>query len=291
MTRWPIAAAALMLLLSACTGPGGGAGGAADRDSDPVLPESEHIDGMFSVGDRELYLTCSGSGEPTILLEGGEGMSSDALYPIRAMLDSTAHVCSYDRANLGQSGEAPLPRTADQVADDLNHLLDAAEVPGPFVLVGHSAGGFFVQHYARAYPDDVRGVVALNPVPPYDQARELMFPLMTEEERAGEVRYFGGDNQEGIDYETSTEELKALKVPDRMPFQLVISTSAQCASEDDICGRSYPGYEQAMEAVAAEWGAEVTEVDAGHELYVDDPEAVLAALDDLLERAGYPDVL
>src|SRR3712207_446601 len=139
MKRWPLAAAAGVLALSACSAPGGAT---SEADSTgPALPESAHIDGMFPVGDRELYLTCSGSGEPTILLEGGEGMASDALYPIRAMLDSSAHVCSYDRAGIGMSPDAPLPRDADQLTADLNGLLKAANVPGPFVLVGHSLGG------------------------------------------------------------------------------------------------------------------------------------------------------
>jgi Serine aminopeptidase, S33 len=292
MKRWPLAAAAAVLALSACSGPGGADTSSEADSTAPALPESEHIDGMFPVGDRELYLTCSGSGEPTILLEGGEAMDSGALYPIRAMLDSAAHVCSYDRAGLGMSPAAPLPRDADQMTADLNELLTAAKVPGPIVLVGHSTGGFLVQHYARTHPDDVRGVVAMNPVPPYDQARELMFPLMTEEERAGEVGYFGGANEEGIDYEASTEQLRSTQVPDGVAFHLVISTDAQCADPDDICGRSYPGYEQIMQSVADEWpDGEFTQVEAGHEIHADDLEAVLAAIDDVLERAGYPDVL
>ena len=292
MKRWPLAAAAAVLALSACSGPGGAATSSGADSTGPALPESAHIDGMFPVGDRELYLTCSGSGEPTILLESGEGMDSGALYPIRAMLDSTTHVCSYDRAGLGMSADAPLPRDADQLAADLNGLLGSANVPGPFVLIGHSLGGLLVQHYARAYPDDVRGVVAMNPVPPYDRARELMFPLMTEEERAGEVQYFSGQNAEGIDHEASAEQLNSRQVPGGVPFHLVISTVAQCPETDDSCGRSYPGYEQIMEAVAAEWPeGQFTRVEAGHEIYADDLDAVLAAIDDVLERAGYPDVL
>ena len=108
MKRWLLTAAAAVLTLSGCSGPGGGgAGTGTGTDSTgPALPESAHIDGRFPVGDRELYLTCSGSGQPTILLESGEGQDSGALYPIRAALDSQAHVCSYDRANIGMSGAA-----------------------------------------------------------------------------------------------------------------------------------------------------------------------------------------
>jgi pimeloyl-ACP methyl ester carboxylesterase len=175
---------------------------------------------------------------------------------------------------------------------DLNELLKSAQVPGPFVLIGSSAGGLLAQHYARAYPGDVRGVVSMNPVPPYEQERELMFPLMTEDERADEVQYFSGQNEEGIDYETFSKQLASKPVPGGVPFALLISTAAQCADPDDICGRSYPGYEQIMKAVAAEWpDGTFTEVESGHEIHLDALDAVMKAVDDVLNRAGYADVL
>jgi pimeloyl-ACP methyl ester carboxylesterase len=60
--------------------------------------------------------------------------------------------CAYDRANMGSSGTAPTPRTALMIVSDLHQLLQTADVAGPYVLVGHSAGGFFVQLYGRRYP-------------------------------------------------------------------------------------------------------------------------------------------
>jgi pimeloyl-ACP methyl ester carboxylesterase len=85
--------------------------------------------------------------------------------PVRQAFDLRVRVCAYDRANTGASGAAPTPRAATAVAADLNGLLAAAQMPGPYVLVGHSAGGMFVQSYARRYPDSVVGLVAMHPVP------------------------------------------------------------------------------------------------------------------------------
>ena len=103
-------------------------------------------------------------------------------------------VCSYDRANTGQSeGGAPQPRRAPEVVSDLHDLLAAAKVPGPYLLVGNSAGGMLVQAYARSYPEAVSGVVAMNPVPPWDEWVQRAFPAMTKAERRGEIAYYGGE--------------------------------------------------------------------------------------------------
>ncbi|MFJ2768468.1 alpha/beta fold hydrolase [Streptomyces sp. NPDC087300] len=71
----------------------------------------------------------------------------------------------YDRAGTGWSepGRTPLPRTAAEVTDELRALLRAAEVPGPYVLVGHSLGGLYVRHYAQRFPDEVAALLLLDP--------------------------------------------------------------------------------------------------------------------------------
>ena len=137
--------------------------------------------------------------------------------------------CSYDRANTGQSGSAPTPRTAAEIVADLNALLSAASIPGPYVLVGHSAGGMFVQMYARTFPQDVAGVLAMNAVPPFAEWEEQGFPEMTKQERAGEIAYYEGQNGESFDYRVSSEQIDEAPAPPDVPFEMLISTIAQCA--------------------------------------------------------------
>ena len=104
-----------------------------------------------------------------MILVAGEAVPSDAMDAVRAAYDSDLRVCSYDRANQAKSGSATTPRTADHRVQDLHGLLAAAKVPGQYLLVGHSARGLLVQAFAAAYPGEVAGVVALNPVPPWGQ--------------------------------------------------------------------------------------------------------------------------
>src|SRR5215208_5471470 len=110
---------------------------------------------------RSLYIECRGSGSPTVVFEVGSiELRSDVSY-VQNTLARRYMACSYDRANNGESGKAPTPRTASDVVDDLHQLLETAEVPGPYVLAGSSIGEFFVPLYGRRYPDEVVGVVAM----------------------------------------------------------------------------------------------------------------------------------
>lgn len=68
-------------------------------------------------------------------------------------------VCSYDRAGLGWSDSGPAEETVEETVSDLHDLLHASGEKGPFILVGASIGGIFIQAYQRAFPEDVAGLV------------------------------------------------------------------------------------------------------------------------------------
>ena len=81
-------------------------------------------------------------------------------------LQETDRGCSYDRAGLGLSEPAPKPRTTGDQVEDLHSLLAAAGLKPPYILVGHSSGGWNVMVYGDKYPDDVSGVVMVDVRPP-----------------------------------------------------------------------------------------------------------------------------
>jgi pimeloyl-ACP methyl ester carboxylesterase len=157
---------------------------------------------------RSLYIECRGSGSPTVVFEVGQDEPrSDTAY-VQDTLARQYMTCTYDRANNGKSSKAPTPRTAGEIVTDLHQLLKAAEVPGPYVLAGSSIGGLFVQLYGRRYPDEVVGVVAMNPEPPADQVLKRIHPLFPKEVREEDRVYIRGKNPERIDLLASSEELK-----------------------------------------------------------------------------------
>ncbi len=82
-------------------------------------------------------------------------------------------VCSYDRAGFGWSDPASGALLPGQVAEDLHKLLTAADVPGPYILVGHSAGGFYIRAYAGQHPSEVVGMVLVDAV---HEGEEAAYP-------------------------------------------------------------------------------------------------------------------
>ena len=243
------------------------------------------ISGMFEADGKSLFIDCQGSGAPTFVLDAGEGGDAAAMGPLKAALAERGTACSYDRANIGPSGKAPTPRPGKEVVDDLHALLAAAAVPGPYVLVGHSAGGLFVQLYARTFPAEVSGVVAMNPVPPADPWLKLAIPNMSKAEHADEVAYYDGQNGESFDYKGASTELAKASPPPAVPFEMLISTIAQCDSPSDVCGRTYRTYEDIERAVAAGWpSGHFSQVAAGHDIFAEQLPAVLAVIDRVVSQ-------
>ena len=121
---------------------------------------------LVDVGGHRLHLSCTGSGSPTVVLEPGHGEVSSAMALITSSVARDSRVCVYDRAGKGWSDSVDRPQDAVHIATDLHTLLDRADVPGPYVLAGHSFGGLYVLTFASQYPDEVAGLVLLDSTAP-----------------------------------------------------------------------------------------------------------------------------
>ena len=117
---------------------------------------------MVDVGDHSLHIDCAGQGSPTVILEAANGGMSAHWAQVQQEAAKTTRVCAYDRAGLGWSEPGAEPREAKQVSGELHALLANADVPGSYVLVGHSYGGLYALMYAARYPDEVAGVVLVD---------------------------------------------------------------------------------------------------------------------------------
>lgn len=124
---------------------------------------------LIDVGGHRLHLHCTGSGSPTVIVEPGAGDFSSVMGWISPAVADDTRVCVYDRAGRGWSEPADAPQDGTQIASDLHTLLQRGNVPGPYVLVGHSFGGLYVLTYAARYPDEVAGMVLVDSTNPASQ--------------------------------------------------------------------------------------------------------------------------
>jgi len=117
---------------------------------------------LVGIGGYGLHLNCSGTGSPTVVLESGIGDVAVEWALVQPGIAKLSRVCSYDRAGYGGSDSGPFPRTSRQIADELHALLHNAGEPAPYVLVGHSFGGYNVRVFAGEYPEDVAGLILVD---------------------------------------------------------------------------------------------------------------------------------
>lgn len=133
----------------------------ASCEAVPETPRDELID----IGTHGLFIHCTGAGEPTIAIDTGLGETYEGWESVIEQLSRENRVCAYNRAGYGESEPGPMPRDSQRAADELHQLLAKAGEDGPILLVGHSLGGINMQIYANSYPEEVVGLVLLDPPP------------------------------------------------------------------------------------------------------------------------------
>jgi len=126
---------------------------------------------LVNVGGYKMHIYCMGEGSPTVILDHAGGGSSMDWTLIQPKLAEHTRVCAYDRAGYGWSDYNPAPRTLEQQVNELHSLLTGANETGPYVLVGHSYGARVDRVFAVKYPDEVEGMVLMDPGILYDDPR------------------------------------------------------------------------------------------------------------------------
>ena len=194
--------------------------------SDPVSTTS--VDGLFAVsaGGRELAMVCWGEGSPTVILETG-GANVEEWTGVRVVreLAGQTKVCTYDRAGTGGSDDPPNERRdADDVINDLSALLVAADVGGPYVLLGRSFGGMIVTYFADKMPDDVVGVIVLDTPAPSATFTEESEP---------ELVWNAPGNTEHLDVVNGFENRFADEPPNfEVPLLLITPSGGESSAQD-----------------------------------------------------------
>ena len=192
---------------------------AADLDKRNFLPPGQ----MIAVDGHQMHIHCTGQGSPTIILDAGAYSFSTEWYWVQDQLEKTYRVCSYDRAGNGWSEAVPGPRDGLTLVHELHSLLQQAKVAGPYALVGHSLGGVLSPIYASAYPDDVLGIVQVDPAVPlqwpdksayeqYKSQNESSYLIIASLTRVGLIRFILSREFAGYGYPaTATAQLTAFK--------------------------------------------------------------------------------
>jgi pimeloyl-ACP methyl ester carboxylesterase len=210
-------------------------------------------------------------------------------------------VCAYDRPGTflgpglpGRSDPATMPRTAGAIVDDLHALLGAADIPGPYVMVGHSFGGLVARLYASTYPDDVVGLVLVDAAHEdfYDAAQQVLTPAQwdTFVRPAPNPDY---PNLERIDTEASANEMREAAIASPLhPMPLIVLTHGQpwewgpdfpAAALEDL----WPPLQEDLASLVPGARLVIAE-ESGHFIQLQQPELVIEAIRQVVDAVRDP---
>jgi pimeloyl-ACP methyl ester carboxylesterase len=249
---------------------------------------------MIDVGGRRLHCFAYGAGSPTVVLISGLEISQEYWSSVIPDLAAAATVVTFDRAGIGKSEIGDLPTDGGQSARDLRVLLNRLSVPKPYLLVGHSYGGFVARLFASMYPDDMGGLI-LEETQHEDILTEMRKVLKGKDlETFEEVLVAGVDappnpRTEGDYRNVTREEVKKSRPLPPMPF--VILT---CADRARAFGPMFSGAtieeiarvdSALMDELAASipGGKQIMIQGTGHNVHVDKPEVLIAPVREMIE--------
>ena len=260
-------------------------------------PARRHLrmEKMIDVGGRRLHCRIYGNGSPTVVLVSGldsPQASWDSVVPDLAAMTT---VVTYDRAGVGKSEIGALPAHGEQSAKDLHALLDALDVPRPFILVGHSFGGFVVRLFASMYPDGMGGLI-LEETQHEDNLKELRNILKGKDLEAYDQMLVDMFREPEIpkteaDFRNVTrEQVRKSKPLPRMP--LVILTCPDRAKAMPPVFSAGAIEEMAkldlalMDRLAASipGGRHILVEGTGHYIHVDRPQALIAPVAEMIKE-------
>ncbi|MFO0729152.1 MAG: alpha/beta hydrolase [Myxococcota bacterium] len=118
---------------------------------------------VVQVSGRAMELVETGSGPATVVFEAGFGNDWSCWDEIASAVAKDARVFAYSRPGYGQSAPTTDPRDAAHIVEGLRSLLQARGYAPPYVLVGHSFGGTYMELFAKSYPAEVAGLVLVDP--------------------------------------------------------------------------------------------------------------------------------
>lgn len=133
---------------------------------------------MVSIANYRLYARVAGHASPTVVIFPAMASPSFEWWQIQERLSSMMRVVTYDRGGYGWSQAGQAPRTSQRIVFEARQLLETLKITPPYIVVGHSLGAFYAQHFARLYPQQVQGVVLLDPVIDDNQWKSKLNPIL-----------------------------------------------------------------------------------------------------------------
>jgi pimeloyl-ACP methyl ester carboxylesterase len=131
-----------------------------------VLSACGHLEShVVQFEGRDVEVVDAGVGPTTVVFEAGLGDDWHHWNAVASDVSEDTRVFAYSRPGYGESDETDTPRDPAHIVEDLRDLLVSQDIAPPYVLVGHSNGGTYMELFARSYPEETAGLVLVDSRP------------------------------------------------------------------------------------------------------------------------------
>jgi pimeloyl-ACP methyl ester carboxylesterase len=236
------------------------------------------------VGGRAVEIELQGEGSPSVVFESGLGDDLSPWSEVASSIAKRTTCLAYSRAGYGQSAPSKSARRDQQtVAAELDQLLESLKAPAPYILVGHSLGGVYVQAYAAAYPQKVAGLVLVDPTHP-DQLARARRDAPGDARLVGIISRFFSDPMRA-EFQAQNESTVFPKPVYTGPVIVLAAQRKQMLSS----GKFQKLRGILLHEIAAHYPqSELRSVDASHYIQREKPQTVVDAINTILDRSGAP---
>ena len=242
-----------------------------------LLPTRSQTFTYVPVDGRMIRMLVAGRGPATVVFENGLNGPLEHWGQVQPQVSAFARTVTYDRAGVGLSDGGPPLRDGREIARELHDALVVADVPAPYILAGHSLGGLYVRVFAGMYPDDVSGMVLVDPTHDGDDIGRSALPELAALSK-------------------TVEQARTSRIPPHMPLILIDAigpreipfltdrlreSRAKQRTDVEADSRTYRNW------VAGIPGARVVVTgQSGHNVPQEQPELVIEAIRQIVQQTG-----
>ncbi len=233
---------------------------------------------------RLVEYATAGEGRPTIVLETGMGPDMGTWTLLFDSLSSLSTVYAYNRPGYGNSNLRNPPHSVREVAEQLHSNLKAIDLQPPYVLVGHSVGGLYVNMFARRYPGEVAGVVFLDSSHPdqfeyFRQYKPLLYNILMTSTTKGNRKY-----EEAIVKNTQADFSNPPPFPD-VPIAVLTAGKKSSPLEGEEMRNQWLEFQNDLSALSQNSKHIIVE-NSGHYIHKDRPDVVLNEIARIIESSS-----
>jgi pimeloyl-ACP methyl ester carboxylesterase len=248
--------------------------------------QAAHLGSEPSPRTLELYTSRQCAAKPVVVFENGSRETFDTWDKVIASIKTDVSVFAYNRPGYGKSEPTEQPRDGLTIVNELRQALRRQGMQPPYILVGHSLGGLYMQLFARVYPREVKGLVLVDSLYPGIVKKTEDFPLYA---RVAKRLFFSSTINKEIDeiHQTGIQVL-ALPWPNDIAVERLVNVPKGPGAVPVDFGAFNSGKKLTESINALYPNATTTVVDSDHRMQAATPEAVVAAIRRVMPAADVP---